>query len=146
MSTTVGFFSGCCVSLLFCCMSVLLLSYCTLFGLFAAVFLLKRCLMCSLILRSLLSDVVADMLQNLLRALELDGLWDALSSCLTVVSVLEVSGPLNPLFLFDCTFCRVFLEIPVAVATGQFSIYILFCFFVFLAHLSGVSTLRRRYL
>lgn len=32
----------------------------------------------------------ADVLENLLRALELDGLWDALSSCLTVVSVLEV--------------------------------------------------------
>lgn len=33
----------------------------------------------------------SDMLENLVRNLELDGLWDALSSCLTVVSVLEVS-------------------------------------------------------
>lgn len=41
----------------------------------------------------LLCYLAADMLQNLLRALELDGLWDALSSCLTVVSVLEVTGP-----------------------------------------------------
>lgn len=39
---------------------------------------------------SLSVSVSAEMLENLLRALELDGLWDALSSCLTVVSVLEV--------------------------------------------------------
>ena len=50
------------------------------------------------------------MLQNLLRALELDGLWDALSSCLTVVSVLEVTGSfLKPTFFVCLFFLRVFL-------------------------------------
>lgn len=41
-------------------------------------------------MRWLSSISTTETLGNLLRALELDGLWEALSSCLAVVSVLEV--------------------------------------------------------
>lgn len=42
----------------------------------------------------------SDMLENLVRKLELDGLWDALSSCLTVVSVLEVNWEIVCVYVF----------------------------------------------
>lgn len=51
------------------------------------------------------------MLENLLRALELDGLWNALSTCLTVVSILEVKLLLKKVVCFSLpcslTSCRV---------------------------------------